>query len=170
MNTEIQKEDIFYTILQRYSNKSSTQSTSDFIKQELAESKLFEALDIDIIANAISNTIDANSKNYKEIQEYKKKGINIYKYLRDVIERNSQKFSSESKNSLIASIKNSLNASNSTLIKEFTQHEQSEVVDNLKNYDFVDLDKDIIAGNLENEIKVNTLISPIIMENIGDKI
>jgi hypothetical protein len=170
MNTEIEKDDIFYTILQRYSNKNNTQSTIDFITQELAASKLFDTQDIEIIAKEISDTIDNNSKNYNEIQKYKKNGIKIYKYLRDIIERNSLNFSPESRNLLVASIKNSLNNNNSALIQEFTQHKQSEIVDNLQSQDFVGLNKDIIAENLQNEIKVNTLISTIITEKIGDKI
>jgi hypothetical protein len=63
-----------------------------------------------------------------------------------------------------------MNNNNSALIQEFTQHEYSGIVDNLQNYDFIGLNKDIIAENLENEVKVNTLVSTIITEKTGDKI
>jgi hypothetical protein len=168
MNEETvkQEDDILYTILKKYSDKDESVSTDDFIRQELSASGQFSKDEVEEIVKTISDTISSNSNNFREIQEYKKKGKTTSLWFRDLLENVTSDFSPTAKSSLITSIKDSLNKGNLELASEWTGQETDEIVRPLETDNFTDHYRNIIAENLTDELKINAHIRTAVTEEI----
>jgi hypothetical protein len=161
-----QEDDVLYSILKNYSDKDESVSTDDFIRQELSASGQFSKDEVEEIVKTISDTISSNSNNFREIQEYKKKGKKTSLWLRDLLEKVTSGFSAAAKSSLITAIKDSLNKSNLEIASEWTGQEVDEIVRPLETDDFTEENRNIIAENLTDELKINAHVKTIVTEGI----
>jgi hypothetical protein len=141
-------------------------STDDFIRQELSASGQFSKEEAEEIAKTISDTISSNSNNFREIQDYKKKGETTSLWLRDLLEKATSGFSPTAKSSLITAVKDSLNKSNLELAEKWTGQKVDEIVRPLETDNFTDHYRNIIAENLTDELRINSHIKTIVTEEI----
>jgi hypothetical protein len=162
----VKQEDNILFYLKKYSDKDKSLSTDDFIRQELLASNQFSKSEIDEIVKTISDTISSNNNNFKEIQEYKKKGLSSSHWLRDFLDKVTSTFSPKAKSSLIASIKDALNKSNLELTSKMTGQDITEIVRPLETDDFSEHHRNIIVENLKDELKINSLIKTIALEKV----
>jgi len=160
------EKDLLYRILKKYSARDKSLSAEEFIRQELQASNLFSKDEIEETVKTISNTISSNSNNYREIQAYKKKGLEPSKWLRDLFDKVTSNFSSEARSSLITSIKNSFNHENLEMASKMSGQEIKKLVQPLETNDFTEQNRNIIAENLMNEVKMNSNFKTIAMEKI----
>ena len=158
------EEDFLYSILKKYSVRDKSMPVDEFIRQELLASKLFTKDEIEETVKTISDTISSNSNNYREIKEYRKKGFTASKWLRDLLDKVTSGFSSGAVSSLITSIKNALNHSNLELANKMTGQEITEIVRPLETDNFTEHNRNIIAENLIDELKINSHLKTIVME------
>ena len=161
-----QEDNILYSILKKYSEKDKSLSTDEFIRQELLASNQFSKDEVDEIVKTISDTISSNSNNYREIQEYKKKGKTSSHWLRDLLDKVTSTFSPKAKSSLITSIKNALNQSNLDLANKMTGEDITEIVRPLETDDFSEHHRNIIAENLKDELRINSHLKNIALEKV----
>ena len=156
------EKDYMYIILKKYSARDKSLTVDEFIRQELSASNLFSKDEIEETVITISNIISSNNNNYREIQEYKKKGLTTSHWLRDLLDKVTSLFSPEGRSLLITSIKNALNKSNLELTN--TGQKMTEIVRPLETDDFTGHHRNIIAENFMDELKINSHIKTIIME------
>ena len=160
------EKDFMYSILKKYSNRDKSLPVEEFIRQELSASNLFSKDEIEETLRTISDTISSNNNNYREIQEYKKKGFSTSMWLRDLLDKVTSGFNSAAKSSLVTSIKNALNQNNLELASKMTGQGITEIVRPLETDNFTDHHRNIIAENLMDELKINSHIKTIVMEGV----
>ena len=159
------EDDILYVILKKYSEKDESLPVDEFIRQELAASGKFSKGEVEETARIISDTIASNSRNFREIQEYKtKKGLSTSFWLRDLLDKVTAGFSPEARSSLIVSIKDSLNRSNLELVSKMTKQDVTKIGPPLETDNFTEHHRNAIADNLLEELKINANVQCIVME------
>ena len=75
-------------------------------------------------------------------------------------------FSSTATSSLVTLIKNALNHANLELANKMTGQEITKIVRPLETDDFTEHNRNIIAENLIDELKINSNIKTIVMEGV----
>jgi DNA polymerase IIIc chi subunit len=158
------ESDFLYAILSKYSEKKSLIPVDAFLREEMRQSKLFDDKEIEETIEAITRTLSSNRENREEIKEYRKKGLGIAVFLRDVIDKATVRLSREDRNSVIEHTKNALSQSNVALFNQLNNESIEEIVPPLVSTEFDDLNKTAIAQNLQQEIELNTHLRLILLE------
>ncbi len=163
--------DIIYQALEKYSEHqiSIDVSIDDFLYQILKDSNVYATEDeIKQTVLQISTTIDAISLAYRDIQTYKEKGLSLNIWLRDNLNKTIQTLPQAEQDSIIETVKLAMNTGNVELFKQLSNGETNiNVIANLASHSFTDINKTSIANNLKEELKLNTLLSAIALENIS---
>jgi hypothetical protein len=148
-------ETILADILLKFSSRDKSVPVADFIREQLVASGDFIESEARQTVAAINRTIDSNSRNMREIQEYKKKGLSSAMWLRDLIDKVTS--NKETRKELIESLKNAFNKNNLEMASQMTGEKVEKIVRPLEATDFDDpVNKNAIANNLKDEIEINT--------------
>ncbi len=145
------------------------QPIDDFLYQLLSESNAYNSeAEITQTVVQISATIDAISLAYAEIQRYKSNGLSLNIWLRDNLNKAIQDLPQTEQASIIEAAKTAMNSGNVALFKQLSNGETDiNVIAELASNSFTDLNKDAIASNLKDELKLNTLLSAIALETVS---
>jgi hypothetical protein len=159
--------DIITDALQKYSN---TQLPIDeFLHQLLNDAQVYlSTTEIEATISIISNTLEAISAAYQDIQRYKSRGLSLNIWLRDNLNKTIQDLPQAEQDSIIEAVKSAMNNSNVELFKRLNNGETNiNVIADLVSSSFTDLNKTAIANNLKEELQLNTLLTVIALENIS---
>lgn len=166
MQLNQQATDIITDALKKYSDNQ--QPIDDFLYQLLDDSQAYTSeADIKETIVKISDTLDAISTAYQDIQRYKSQGLTTSIWLRDQLDLSIQHLAQEEQNEVIAAVKSALNNGNNELLKQLSDGATTvDLVAALVSNEFSDLNKTACANNLQEEIKLNALLNAIAVENI----
>ncbi len=158
---------IIHDALEQYA--VNHQPINDFLHQLLTDSNAYTSeAEIKQTVEQISATIDAISLAYSEIQHYKSKGLSLHIWLRDNLNKTIQNLPQAEQDSIIEAAKTAMSSGNVELLKRISNGETDlKVIAELASHSFIDLNKDAIAINLKDELKLNTLLSAIALETVS---
>jgi hypothetical protein len=157
---------LIHDALEKYA--LNQQPIDDFLYQLLSDSNAYSSeADIKQTVVQISATIDAISLAYSDIQRYKSNGLSLTIWLRDNLNKAIQDLPQTEQDSIIEAAKTAMNSGNVALFKQLSNGETDiNVIAELASSSFTDLNKDAIATNLKDELKLNTLLSAIALETV----
>jgi hypothetical protein len=112
----------------------------------------------------ISDTLESVEADFEDLQKTKKLGKSRSGWLKDKLDESLGKFKPELKEKFIGEIKKSLSEYNNDTIKYLSINDTS-ISESLQNNDFEGLNKSAIANDFETEIKKNSEIGSIIIED-----
>jgi ACT domain-containing protein len=162
-----QSINIIHNALERYANNQ--QPIDNFLYQLLSDSNAYNTdTEIKQTVEQISATIDAISLAYQDIQRYKSNGLTLNIWLRDNLNKAIKDLPQTEQDTIIEAAKSAMNSGNVELFKQLSNGETDiNVIAELASHSFTDLNKDAIATNLKDELKLNTLLSAIALETVS---
>lgn len=158
---------LIHDALEKYA--TNQQPIDNFLYQLLSDSNAYDTdAEIKQTVVQISATIDAISLAYKDIQRYKSKGLSLNIWLRDNLNKAIKDLPQAEQDTIIEAAKTAMNSGNVKLFKQLSNGETDiNVIAELASSSFTDLNKDAIASNLKDELKLNTLLSAIALETVS---
>jgi hypothetical protein len=158
--------EIILEILNRYSIKNDNVSLEDFLLQILTQSNVFQSeAEAKTVIEDVFKTVDDINAGYKEIQDYKSRGLSSAIWLRDKIDRAVNHLPQSEQDAVIDATKKAMNNGNCELLKlskKLTDEEQpTQLVPVLDSNSFRELNKTAIVQNFKEEITLNTMLGNI---------
>ncbi|KOR29409.1 hypothetical protein TI05_15240, partial [Achromatium sp. WMS3] len=133
----------------------TTSVTTENLSQVLETEADFDLKDAQQTVNEISSTIDFIAANFEDLQQAKQNGQSRSEWLKGKLDKTIETV--ENTTELIGEIKESLRKSNAEI--------GIDISEPLKNKAYELLNKTAIVNDFQNEIKNNTLLGAVIIDN-----
>lgn len=158
------KENNFIKIIEQTTEQISSDNVIEKLTEIVEKETSIDLTEAKQTVNDISDAIDTIADNFQDLQSAKENGKSRTEWLKGKLDETIDKYKIEDTEEFISEVKNSLTESNTKIGVEVFGKE-IDISKPLTSSKYDDLNKTAIVNDLQNEIKNNTLLGAIVLEN-----